>query len=51
MAAMVPTTTIMNAAADSNAWMPAPLSTAPTSTATSARTKPMAERMSTGRSG
>src|SRR4029078_11173421 len=45
--ANVPTTTIMNAAADSNACMPAPLSTAPTSTATSARMKPMAERMST----
>ena len=49
MEANVPTTTIMNAAADSNAWMPAPLSTAPTSTATSASTKPMAERMSTAR--
>src|SRR4051812_15236975 len=45
--AKVPTTTIMNAAADNNACRPAPLSTAPTMTATSASTKPTAESMST----
>src|SRR5688572_366820 len=46
IAAMVPTTTIMKAALDINAMRPAPLSTAPTSTATTARMKPMAERIS-----
>ena len=47
IAAMVPTTTIMKAAADSSALMPAPLSTAPTRIATvSASTRPTELRMS-----
>src|SRR6185312_12337726 len=41
MAAIVPTTTIMKAAADSSAMIPAPLSTAPTSTANRASTSPV----------
>ena len=45
-AAMVPTTTIMNAALDTSACRPAPLSTAPTSTDTRANTIPSRLRIS-----
>ena len=48
MAAQVPTTTIMKAAADSSAMSPAPLSTAPTRMAFSASTNPMMLSMSNG---
>src|SRR5690606_9498535 len=41
IAAMVPTTTIISAAQDTSACSPAPLRTAPTSSATSARTMPI----------
>src|SRR5690242_10334705 len=46
MAAIVPTITIMNAAAETNAMRPAPLRTAPTRPAFSASTSPTMLRMS-----
>src|ERR1700691_994739 len=47
MAAMVPTTTIMNAADDTSAWMPAPLRIAPRMIATAASSRPVMLRTST----
>src|ERR1700733_2247813 len=41
MAATVPTTTIMKAAADTSAWMPAPLRMAPRMIATAASSRPV----------
>jgi hypothetical protein len=46
MAAIVPTTTIMNAAEDTKAMRPAPFNTAPTTIAQTASTRPMMLRMS-----
>ena len=46
MAAMVPTTTIMNAAAEMRPCSPAPFSTAPTITAARPRNNPVMLRMS-----
>src|SRR5579862_1616182 len=50
IAAIVPTTTIMNAAAETRAMMPAPLRTAPTRMAQTASTRPRMLRMSKVRS-
>src|ERR1700728_2068845 len=47
MAATVPTTTIMNAAEDTSAWMPAPLRMAPRMIAIAASSRPVMLRTST----